>query len=52
MDMSIFSCVYLMFILCHMISILIKALKFRRYSLEKCYTFHLKAPEKCYKCLD
>lgn len=40
-----FPCVYLMFILCHMISILIKALKFRHYSLEKCYTLHLK-PQK------
>ena len=28
--------------MCHMIPILIKALKFRHYSLEKCYTFHLK----------
>lgn len=31
---------------------LIKALKFRHYPLEKCYTLHLKAPEKCYNYLD
>ena len=37
------SYVYPVFILCHMIPILIKALKFRHYSLEKCYTLHLKA---------